>query len=420
MSGDNLEQCPKGASAERQKGHFEGTLPAPESRRRRSGCRTSLSLLLILVCLTVTILAVSVARWQATLRDSGISIQGADPDLNLFQRLYLQNYLAQRSDELRRSAGDAGEIRFQIAAGATADVVADNLVESGLLKNRELFLNYLRYFGLDSALQTGQFTLNGRLTVPQLVGLITKGSARDITLTFLPGMRLEEIVQYLTVTMPAEIDPSEFLALARRQKRFDVSRYPFLNSLPAQTPLEGFLYPDTYIVPPNANATYLLDQMLQNFERQVTPTMRQAYGAQGLSLSEAVILASIVERETMTEEERPLIASVFLNRVQDGMLLQADPTVQYAAGFQEAENSWWKVPLGLADLEFEHPYNTYTIPGLPPGPIANPALGSLQAVAEPAQTDYLFFVLDCLSIPAGRHVFSRTYEEHLAHVQQCQ
>lgn len=408
MSGGDLEQCPTGAS------------PAPEPRRRRSSCRTSLSLLLVLVCLTATILAISVVRWQSTLRDSGINAQGADPDLNLAQRLYLQNYLAQRGDELRRPAGDSGEIKFEIPAGATADTVVNKLVESGLLQNRELFLNYLRYFGLDSALQTGRFTLNGRLTVPQLAALITEGSARDITLNFLPGMRLEEVVQYLTVTTPAEIDPAEFLALARRQKRFDVSNYPFLKSLPAQTSLEGFLYPDTYIVPPNANATYLLHQMLQNFDRQVTPAMRQAYGAQGLSLSEAVILASIVERETMTEEERPLIASVYLNRVQDGMPLQADPTVQYAAGFQESENSWWKVPLSLADLEFEHPYNTYTIPGLPPGPIASPALGSLQAIAEPAQTDYLFFVLDCLSNPVGQHVFSQTYEEHLAHVQKCQ
>ena len=109
--------------------------------------------------------------------------------------------------------------------------------------------------------------------MPQLAAFITKGSARDITLSFLPGMRLEEMAHYLTVTRPAEIDPAEFLALARRQKRFDVSRYPFLNSLPAQTPLEGFLFPDSYIVPPSANAAYLLDQMLQNFDRQVTPAM---------------------------------------------------------------------------------------------------------------------------------------------------
>ena len=117
----------------------------PESRRRRSSCRTSLSLLLILVCLMATILAVSAVRWQSTLRDSGISALGADPDLNLAQRLYLQNYLAKRGDELRRPAGDASEIQIQIPAGATADVVVNNLVESGLLNNRELFLNYLRY-----------------------------------------------------------------------------------------------------------------------------------------------------------------------------------------------------------------------------------------------------------------------------------
>ncbi|UCC52581.1 MAG: endolytic transglycosylase MltG, partial [Anaerolineaceae bacterium] len=350
MSGNDLEQA------------------RPEAtRRRRRSCRTSLLLLLVLACLTVTVLAVSAVRWQAALRNSGISTLGADPDLNFAQRLYLQNYLANRGDELRQPAGDADDISFVIPAGATADVVVNKLVESDLLNKPELFLNYLRFYGLDSALQTGQFTLNGRLTVPQLAATITKGSARDIVLSFLPGMRLEEIAQYLTVTRPADIDPAEFLALARRQRRFDVDRYPFLNSLPAQASLEGFLYPDTYIVPPNANAIYLLDQMLRKFDQQVTPAMRQAYGAQGLSLLEAVILASIVERETMTEEERPLIASVFLNRVQAGMPLQADPTVQYAVGFQEDKSSWWKVPLSLADLEFEHPFNTYTIPGLPPG-----------------------------------------------------
>ena len=96
----------------------------------------------------------------------------------------------------------------------------------------------------------------------------------------------------------------------------------------------------------------------------------------------------------MTGEERPLIASVFLNRVHIDMPLQADPTVQYAVGYQQDHNSWWKVPLSLADLEYNHPYNTYVISGLPPGPIASPGLGSLQAIAEPAQTDFLFFVLD--------------------------
>jgi UPF0755 protein len=102
------------------------------------------------------------------------------------------------------------------------------------------------------------------------------------------------------------------------------------------------------------------------------------------------------------------------------MPLQADPTVQYSVGYQQANDSWWKVPLSLTDLETNHPYNTYVISGLPPGPIANPGLSSLQSVAEPANTNYLFFVLDCYADPEGRHVFSQTYEEHLVHVQKCQ
>ncbi len=390
------------------------------AKKRRIGCRIYLFFLLLAACLIVGAFVWSTMRWQTIVRDSGISSLEADPSLNPAQRFYLQTYLANQGDALRRPAGDAGEIQFEISAGATADIVIDDLVAVGLLNNPDLFLNYLRYYGLDSGLQTGQFTLDGGLTIPQLAALISEGSARNITLGFLPGMRLEEMVQLLTVTSPAKIDPAEFQSLVTRRQRFDLSRYPFLNSLPPDASLEGFLYPDTYIVPPDANAVYLVDQMLQNFDRQVTPAMRQAYGALGLSLTEAVTLASIVERETMTAEERPLIASVFLNRVRAGMPLQADPTVQYAVGYQQAGNNWWKVPLTLSDLEFNHPYNTYVISGLPPGPIANPGVGSLQAVAEPAQTDYLFFVLDCFSDPVGRHVFSRTYEEHVAHVQKCQ
>jgi UPF0755 protein len=164
---------------------------------------------------------------------------------------------------------------------------------------------------------------------------------------------------------------------------------------------------------------FLIEKMLQNFNSQVMPAMRQAYGAQGLSLADAVTLASIVERETPEDEERPLIASVYINRIREGMPLQADPTVQYALGFQTANQNWWKAPLYLSDLELEHPYNTYKISGLPPGPIANPGLASLLAVAEPAESDYLFFVLDCESNPPGRHTFSRTFEEHLANVERC-
>ena len=249
--------------------------------------------------------------------------------------------------------------------------------------------------------------------------MISDGSARDVTLSFLPGLRLEEMAEYLALVAPHSLDAEEFLAIAQRRRPFDTGNYTFLASLPPEATLEGYLLPGTYNVPPTADAAFLVDLMLQNFERGVTPAMRQAFGTQGLSLREAVILASIVAREAVVEEERPIIASVFLNRLRAGMPLQADPTVQYALGYQPDSGSWWKVPLALEDLEVNHPYNTYVIPGLPPGPIANPGLASLQAVAGPAQTDYLFFVLDCAA-GNGRHLFSTTFEEHLVNVQKCQ
>jgi UPF0755 protein len=147
--------------------------------------------------------------------------------------------------------------------------------------------------------------------------------------------------------------------------------------------------------------------------------MRQAFGAQGLTLREALILASIIEKEATIPEEKPVMAAVFLNRLRAGMPLQADPTVQYALGYHETSGTWWKSPLDAADLAVVSPYNTYQANGLPPGPISNPGLASLQAIANPAAVDYLFFVLDCMAPTPGTHVFSVTYEEHLAHVERC-
>jgi UPF0755 protein len=130
-----------------------------------------------------------------------------------------------------------------------------------------------------------------------------------------------------------------------------------------------------------------------------------------LTFDEAVILASIVQREAVVEDEQPMIASVFLNRLSIGMKLETDPTVQYALGYQEDRGSWWKSPLGLDDLAFDNPYNTYLYQGLPPGPICNPGLPALRAVAFPAQSPYYFFRAKCDG--SGRHFFAVTFDEHL-------
>lgn len=385
----------------------------------RTGCRFWLVGLPLGLLAVVALLALGVVLWQDRVRDSGFYLSDASPSLGLTQRLYLQSYLADRVDELAAAAGTAvTPITFEIQPGQTADAVAAGLRDAGLLTERELFINYLRFYGLDTQLAVGQYYLEPPLTIPQLADALSHDYARVAEVSFLPGLRIEELSAALAQLQPANIDADEFLAIAQRRAPFDTSRYDFLAALPPDATLEGFLAPGAYQLPPYADAAFLVDAMLQRFGEQVTPAMRQAYGAQGLSLRDAVILASIVAREALVEDERPFIASVYYNRVVAGMPLQADPTVQYAAGYHSDTGSWWKVPLSRADLELNHPYNTYVIPGLPPGPISNPGVSSLQAVAAPADTNYYFFVLDCLA-NNGRHRFSTTFDEHLANVQFC-
>jgi len=176
--------------------------------------------------------------------------------------------------------------------------------------------------------------------------------------------------------------------------------------------MEGFFYPDSYLVPRAATVDQLLDLIARNFVLHITDDMRAGFTAQGLDLYQAATLASIVERESIQDEEQALIASVFLNRLNVGMTLGSDPTVQYALGYDSSAQTWWTNPLSLDDLKFDSPYNTYIYAGLPPGPISNPSLGSLQAVAFPETSPYYYFQATCDG--SGYHTFAITFEEHLA------
>ena len=378
---------------------------------------------LLFMAVTACVTAAFVLRgwWQDTQGAARIRLEGGSPDLSVSERLYLESYLAARTEQLAAPAGAAGDlVPFTIAAGESANQIAANLQAAGLLNDPTLFLNYVQYYGLDAQLEAGSYELDPQMTVPDMAAQLTHAVAQEIVVRFLEGWRSEEMANYLATTRPAAVDSQAFLAIVQREAPFDLQPYSFLASHPAEASLEGFLFPDTYHLPLDADATYLVDLMLKNFGERVNPTMRQLIGAQGLSLREAVTLASIVEREGVLNGERPTIASVFYNRLTLGMKLDADPTVQYAVGYDAVNNSWWKSPLFQTDLDMDSPYNTYLYEGLPPGPIANPGLSSLQAVAEPAQTQYIFFVADCSGDNPGAHNFSETYEQHLVYVQACQ
>jgi UPF0755 protein len=331
----------------------------------------------------------------------------ASPRLNSLQRVGYSIMLLVQEKDLTQPVNSFGtDKRFTIEVGETTPSVIGRLWESGLISNPAAFRTYLRYSGLDTTLQAGTYTLNPRMAPIELAQALQDATPKQVTFPILPGWRIEEIAAALP-TSGLSIIPEAFIQAAQSAP----AGYSFSDQIFSQNSLEGFLFPDNYVYDREITVEEMLKAMLDNFEEQVTPRLRERYQQQNLSLLEAVTLASIVQREAVAEDEMPLIASVFFNRLSIGMKLDTDPTVQYAIGYNERQNTWWTNPLSLADLQFDSPYNTYLYPGLPPGPIANPSLAALRAVAFPAQTPYYYFRAGCDE--TGRHLFSATFEEHL-------
>lgn len=294
-----------------------------------------------------------------------------------------------------------------IPAGASFDQVLQSLQEAGLVGNLAYFKLLARLRGADRRVRAGQYEVAPGSTPDQLLALITqKGAHGDITLTVLEGWTL-----YHTADRVAE------LGLASREDFIARATDPaLLKSLEVHGPsVEGHLFPDTYRFHPNAGADAVLERLVQR-HRQVWGELEQEVGRDALealrrdhklSSRELLVLASIVEREAVVDEERPVIARVFLNRIKKEMKLQADPTCTYGPTIylEKASPKLCKDKNSL--------YSTYVIPGLPPGPISNPGRSSLKAVMQPTQKpkelEYLYFV----ARPDGRrHTFSKTYQAH--------
>jgi len=334
------------------------------------------------------------------------------------QEVYLESYIQLHAAELQQPAGnDDTPVTFVVQPGETAAQVGQRLQEAGLVSDAELFRRYLQHEGLDAGLEAGTFTLRQTMTIPEIAQALQSGQRPERVLTIREGLRLEEVA--VEVTTQTGIPQEEFLTLVTDGWRgTDLANYDFLGSLPPTATLEGFLFPETYRLPEEATAYDVVARMLATFGERVTPEMRAAAAARGQTVYQMVTMASIVEREAVMADERPIIAGVYFNRLNAGWYLNADPTVQYALGYQADTGRWWKRPLYLEDLEVDSPYNTYRHLGLPPGPICSPGLASIAAAANPAQTDYFFFMADCHAND-GSHLFAVTEEEHYANYAAC-
>ncbi len=295
---------------------------------------------------------------------------------------------------------------FEIRHGESVSMVCVRLKQAGLIVDVELMQIYLVYTGLDRQLQSGTFDLAPSMSPIQIAEAFLDATSKDVVISILPGWRIEEVAANVARS-GLSITEEVFIAAAYSPANEYVSFLPVDDVLS----LEGFLYPGNYFIPREAGLGIVFEQILLAFNQNVDATLMDGFKRQGLTLYDAVIMASIVEKEAVMDEEKPLIASVFYNRLAQGMRLETDPTVQYSLGFNEELNTWWKAPLSLTDLAVVSPYNTYQVFGLPPTPICNPDLISLRAVAFPADTPYYFFRASCDG--SGRHQFAITFEEHL-------
>lgn len=337
------------------------------------------------------------------------------PSFSDLQDSLLEAYLRFEGDDAQAPpSDDPTPVTFTIFPGETAAQISQRLEDEGLIRDANLFKALLRVHGVDTRLEAGDFRLRRNMSMAEIMAALQHGRPPTVTLTIPEGWRAEQIAGLLETTGLA--DPARFLELVQTGAGSDA--FGFLADRPAGvTSLEGYLFPDTYEFESDATAADVIQRMLATFDSRLTQEMREQARARGLSIHEVVTLASIVEREAQVPEERTLIAGVFHNRIKAGMHLNADPTVQYALGYQADTAQWWKRPLYLEDLEVDSPYNTYTHVGLPPGPICNPGLAALQAVVQPAETDYYYFVANDVA-GDGSHVFAKTLEEHNANIEK--
>jgi len=278
---------------------------------------------------------------------------------------------------------------FVVSKGEGVRSIASRLKAEHLIKDPIGFFLTVKLTRLDEKLQAGDFRLSPSMNLKTLSEALTHGSL-DAWVTILEGWRNEEIA--LKLAQALNIPETEFTKVAR----------------------QGYMFPDTYLLPKTASASAVSLVFENNFAQRVTPLLRNGIVSKGLTFEQGITLASIVEREGDSDSDRPTIAAVLLKRFKNDWPLQADATIQYILGYQPDEKSWWKKTIFDEDKKIKSAYNTYIQVGLPPTPICNPGLASITAVAAASDTPFWYYLHDT----KGEVHFAKTLEEHNSNVRK--
>ena len=310
-------------------------------------------------------------------------------------------------------AGETFEV--DIPKGMSANRVSDLLEREGIIKNATVFKYYLMIKKEGSRFQAGRYELKPGMTKEELIAKLNAGDtieAEVIRFTIPEGLTVLQIADKLAAEKI--VDKDKFLALAAEKRTWGDSEAS--RSIPENDDLhqrlEGYLFPETYEMVKDSTEEDIIKRMTAELDRKLSTLpddWQEALEETGLTMHEMLTIASLVEREVVVDEERPLVASVIFNRIKKGMPLQIDATIQYLLDKP-------KERLLNADLEVDSPYNTYKVNGLPPGPIASPSLDSIKAVLYPAESEYFFYVTK--KDGSNTHLFAKTYNEHLRNIEK--
>jgi UPF0755 protein len=365
--------------------------PAPRSRSATGP--------FVFVALIVALLVGAVVVGRPIAEDA-IVAQVQEHD-TLLKQAFIRGLVADRvGTEIDVAKDPHAESRsFVISRGETAGSIAQRLQTEGFIRSALPFSYLLYETGREASLQSGTYTISAALTPRQLARVFEKAPSEQTVLRIIEGWRLTEIAAAVKKAFPS-ISTDDFTKAAVVGER----KNTVLVGLAPESSLEGFLFPDTYFFKPTATPTQIVDALLDQFETRVGQMLRQAAVDRKTAIYDIVKLGSIVEREARDRQESATIAGVYTNRLEIGMKLDADPTIQYALG------DWRE--LSLTDLEVSSPYNTYRVAGLPPTPICSPGQAAIEGAARPAKIPYFYFVAK--NDGTGAHAFAKTLAEHEA------
>ncbi len=326
--------------------------------------------------------------------------------------IVLGGFFIQQNIYLPKDEDSEKKILFVIEPGERVKEIALNLENQGLIRNNLIFKIYVALSDDARRLKAGAYELSPSMTVPEIVTKIRRGEVAKKEITIIEGWSLRDIGQFFEAQgmfQQEELFELACFTLYNYCQERDMSKYienfrqdfHFLKDKPKNVGLEGYLFPDTYEIKKEESLEKIVIRMLENFDKKLAPELREEIENQGKTIFEIVTMASLIEREVKSLEDKKLVSGILWTRLEKGMPLQVDATIIYITGKRTI-----RIPRKY--FQIDSPFNTYKFRGLPLGPISNPGLNSLIAAIYPKASDYLFY----LSAPDSRTIFSRTYREH--------